>query len=98
MEYTVKWEIQVEATSPEAAARQALEIQRDENSTATVFEVHQRLTVIDLNNYVKFQGLDYREVPEEVVGSCDGCDVNAARCPRATHCQREAVILKRVSQ
>ncbi len=39
MEYTVKWEIQVEATSPEAAARQALEIQRDVTSTATVFEV-----------------------------------------------------------
>lgn len=51
MEYTVKWEIQVEATSPEAAARQALEIQRDFTSTATVFEVrkhiHRRHAFVD---------------------------------------------------
>jgi len=37
--YTVRWEIDVDADSPEAAARQALEIQRDPESIATVFEV-----------------------------------------------------------
>lgn len=39
MEYRVHWEIDVEAESPTAAARQALTIQRDPNSTANVFDV-----------------------------------------------------------
>jgi hypothetical protein len=39
MEYTVTWVIEIEAESHEAAARQALAIQRDPESTATVFKV-----------------------------------------------------------
>jgi hypothetical protein len=38
-EYLVRWEINLDATSPEQAAREALEIQRDPGSTATFFEV-----------------------------------------------------------
>lgn len=38
-EYRVRWEIDVDGTSPEDAARAALEIQRDPSSIATVFEV-----------------------------------------------------------
>jgi hypothetical protein len=38
-EYTVTWTIDVTASSPVDAARQALEIQRDPGSEATVFEV-----------------------------------------------------------
>lgn len=38
-EYRVKWEIDIEATSPEAAAEQALDIQRDGFSMATCFAV-----------------------------------------------------------
>jgi hypothetical protein len=39
-EYTVRWEIDhVSAASPAEAARQALEIQRDPASIATVFTV-----------------------------------------------------------
>ena len=38
-EYRVRWEIDLDATSPEQAAREALEIQRDPGSTATFFEV-----------------------------------------------------------
>ncbi len=37
--YTVRWEIDVDAESPKEAAKQALEIQRDPESLATVFEV-----------------------------------------------------------
>jgi hypothetical protein len=37
--YVVEWYIDIEADSPEDAARQALAIQRDPNSTATVFSV-----------------------------------------------------------
>lgn len=37
--YRVTWEIEVEAVSPESAARKALEIQRDTESIATVFDV-----------------------------------------------------------
>lgn len=39
MRYRVKWEIDIEAGTPEQAAQQALAIQRDPESTATVFEV-----------------------------------------------------------
>jgi hypothetical protein len=39
MEYRVTWEIDVDAESPEEAARIAQEIQRDSDSWATVFTV-----------------------------------------------------------
>jgi hypothetical protein len=38
-EYRVKWEIDIYAKSPKAAAKKALKIQRDPKSTATVFDV-----------------------------------------------------------
>lgn len=38
-EYMVHWSIELTADSPEEAARQALEIQRDPDSLATVFHV-----------------------------------------------------------
>lgn len=37
--YLVQWEIDISAGTPEEAARRALEIQRDPNSIATVFNV-----------------------------------------------------------
>jgi hypothetical protein len=37
--YLVRWEIDVYADTPEQAAQEALAIQRDAESTATVFEV-----------------------------------------------------------
>ena len=37
--YLVKWVIDLEADTPEEAARAALAIQRDPASTATVFEI-----------------------------------------------------------
>jgi len=37
--YSVNWEIEIDAESPVEAARQALTIHRDQNSTATVFDV-----------------------------------------------------------
>lgn len=37
--YLVTWEIDIDADSPEAAAREALRIQRDAASSATVFRV-----------------------------------------------------------
>ncbi len=50
--YSVSWTIDIEADSPEDAARQALGIHRDSNSTATVFDVQDAdgtTTVIDLD-------------------------------------------------
>ena len=38
-EYTIKWEIELDATSKEEAAQKALEILRDPNTTALVFAV-----------------------------------------------------------
>ena len=39
--YKVRWEIDIEVESPEAAALQAREIQLDAGSRATVFDVFQ---------------------------------------------------------
>ncbi len=38
-EYTIRWEIDIEADTPEIAAAAALTIQRNPNSAATFFEV-----------------------------------------------------------
>ena len=38
-EYVVRWKIELEADSPQDAAAQALDIQRDPDSIATVFDV-----------------------------------------------------------
>ncbi len=37
--YHITWEIDIDAETPREAAEQALEIQRDANSLATVFSV-----------------------------------------------------------
>lgn len=39
MKYFIRWEIDIDADTPEAAAREALRIQRDPDSIATVFDV-----------------------------------------------------------
>lgn len=39
MMYLVTWRIDIEADSPREAARMALDIQRDPDSIATVFEI-----------------------------------------------------------
>ena len=57
MKYRVTWEIDLDATSPRAAAREALRIQRDPESIATVFSVRETKSeipladeIIDLSN------------------------------------------------
>lgn len=40
--YRVRWEIDVEAVNPQHAARKALAIQRDKDSTAAVFDVREQ--------------------------------------------------------
>lgn len=44
-EYRVKWEVDVDASSPEQAARKALAMQRNPESIATVFEVTNRAPI-----------------------------------------------------
>lgn len=41
-EYRVVWEIDIEADTPKEAAKKALKIQRDPESTATVFDTFER--------------------------------------------------------
>lgn len=50
MDYRVIWEIDIEADSPEDAAKKAREIQRDPKSTAVYFKVteHANYWHIDL--------------------------------------------------
>jgi len=43
-QYLVKWEIDITASSPVEAAKQALGIQRDKNSEALVFNVHEHIS------------------------------------------------------
>ena len=38
--YSVNWQVEIDAESPVEAARQALKIHRDQNSTATVFDIY----------------------------------------------------------
>jgi len=42
--YVVTWEMDIEAETPEAAAAKALEIHRDPESIATMFDVHDMTT------------------------------------------------------
>lgn len=53
--HTVIWEIQVEADSKREAAQKALEIQRDPDSTATVFNVYDAKDgdLVDLSDTVE---------------------------------------------
>lgn len=41
-DYLVTWQIDIEADSPEEAAARALIVQRDAESTATVFDVEEK--------------------------------------------------------
>lgn len=56
--YTVAWFIEIDADSPEDAARRALEIHRDPASIATFFEVKKRgpNTLIDVANFIESNG------------------------------------------
>ncbi|GEM_PF-6588047 len=46
----VKWEIEIEAETPEDAAKLALDMQMDRNSVATVFQVSSNC-LFDLEDY-----------------------------------------------
>ncbi|MBD3262045.1 MAG: hypothetical protein GF334_10345 [Candidatus Altiarchaeales archaeon] len=46
-EYRIVWEINIEADNPREAAEEALRIQRDPESCATVFEVREEGTEED---------------------------------------------------
>ena len=50
--FRVSWEIDVDAKSPRAAAQEALRIQRDPESTATVFSVRETKSEIPLDDEV----------------------------------------------
>lgn len=50
-EYAVRWEIDVEANSPEEAVEIAKAVQTDENSEANVFEVIDRYLLKDGDPY-----------------------------------------------
>lgn len=52
-QYLVKWEIDIDAKDEVDAARQALAVQRDPNSSATIFDVFRITdkTRIDLEDY-----------------------------------------------
>jgi hypothetical protein len=63
-EYYLEWRIEIEAESPEEAARKALKIQRDPESIATMFHViadNGEDTVIDLTEIDADRALDAEE-------------------------------------
>jgi len=57
-EYLVSWHIDILATSPREAAEEALRIQRDVFSTATVFNV-------TTENATDFETIDLEEVMDK---------------------------------
>jgi len=60
MEYHIKWEIEVEADSPLEAVQEALRIQRDPESMATIFEVRPMIAEPD----VDYISIDLQQVEE----------------------------------
>ena len=69
MQYRVKWEIDIEAESPEEAASRALIIQRDNDpeNAATVFDVSEMdgpTVRVDLSNQGRPEA-DYQYTPHE---------------------------------
>ena len=62
--YSVNWQIDIEAESPVEAARQALKIHRDQNSTATVFDIYD-----EDGNCTR---VDLLEIEEEQMGRIAG--------------------------
>ena len=78
MEYRVRWEIDVDGDTPREAAEKALEIQRDQLSTATVFQVEvgeEEWEEIDLGASVKpVDGKCPRCGSEEIEGGFVGIE------------------------
>ena len=62
--YSVNWQIDIESESPVEAARQALKIHRDQNSTATVFDIYD-----EDGNYTR---VDLLEIEEEQMSRIAG--------------------------
>ncbi len=64
-EYRVAWEIDIYATSHREAAQQAWEIQRDPESTATVFDVYRldlpERKLLNANEPVRIDLEEYRQ-------------------------------------
>lgn len=63
MEFYVEWRIEVEADSPEEAARRAREIQQNPESTATVFHVIDEHGELSEMEAVDLTAIDEGEVP-----------------------------------
>lgn len=63
--YEVKWEIDIDADSPEEAAQKALEIQRDPNSIATHFEVRKATYDVLTDTYPVWESIDLLTKDEE---------------------------------
>ena len=94
-EFKVRWEIEVSATTPTLAAREAQRIRRDPSSMAGVFDVRPYPDNVD--PIVEFEGGRYVEVPEEEKGGCTGCHRTAGYfgCIRAARCNSTRTILQR---
>jgi hypothetical protein len=100
-EYRVVWRIYVEAETPEAAAREALGVQRDRESWATRFEVYDergREVVVDVDDEVHVLRLLAGGVrSSRTPAPADG----AAPCPDRGEARRKmggsVVLLRRLS-
>ena len=85
-EYRIQWEIEIDADSPEEAAREALKIHSDPESIATVFKVigeNDEKHIVDLSCNVEYCAICERNVVNEnsnvlkgVGRICDYCSIN----------------------
>jgi hypothetical protein len=67
MEFKINWKIEIDAETPLDAAREALRVQRDSGSTATVFEVTDEngdLFLVDLDSLSSDRVFKQTEISE----------------------------------
>lgn len=76
-EYLIEWTIELDAESPEDAARAALAIQRDPDSLATMFKVY--------GEDGKYVVIDLAELDEQSEVEEERVFLNYYRCPRCGH-------------
>jgi hypothetical protein len=70
-EYLVRWEIDVDVDTPAKAAREAREMQLSLTSTATVFDVEEKIELPDGRPRTRHTTVDLAEVEWCKCGNCD---------------------------
>lgn len=81
-EYLVTWDIEITAENPIEAARQALAVQRDPSSMATVFHVNgERIDLDAIEDdlaIIRKAGMNEEDEEDDVTETCSECGADLA--------------------